>query len=183
MTSRTDFTDEEWAALRRGLVAGEEAVRAAAPSGWFGRFKESRALKREWKHLQERYGHSDLAKELISDEGEAPIASVRLEEGQVDAFIASAVGACRAAAAVLDAKVEPQKAAVYVDVALELAETAALATQEQGSPDAIALAEAIVLRRVAEAFGRRDYEVPGRGDLQVDESLAVEEAYSRQNTN
>jgi hypothetical protein len=183
MTSRADFTDEEWAALRRGLVAGEEAVRAAAPSGWFGRFKESRALKREWKHLEERYGHTDLAKELIGEEGKAPVGSVRLEEGQTDAFIAGSIEACRAAAAILGAKAEPHMAAAYVDVALELAETAALAAQEQGSPDPISRAEAIVLRRVAEAFGRRDYEVPGHGDLEVDDSLAVQEAYSRQSTN
>jgi len=183
MTSRTDFTDEEWAALRRGLVAGEEAVRAAAPSGWFGRFKESRALKREWKLLEERYAQSDLAKQLIGEEGRAPVASVRLEEGQTDAFIASSLEACRAAAAVLAAKAEPVMASTYVDVALELAETAAMAAQEQGAQDAVSRAEAIVLRRVAEAFGRRDYEVPGHGPLEVDDSLAVEEAYSRQTTN
>jgi hypothetical protein len=183
MTSRTDFTDEEWAALRRGLVAGEEAVRAAAPSGWFGRFKESRALKREWKHLEERFAGSDLARELIAEEGRTPIASVRLEEGATDAFIAGSLEACRAAATVLSARVEPVMAATYVDIALELAETAALATQEQGSPDRVSHAEAIVLRRIAEALGRRDYEVPGHGPLEVDDSLAVEEAYSRQSTN
>ncbi len=183
MTGRTDFSDDEWAALRRGLVAGEEAVRAAAPSGWFGRFKESRALKREWKLLEERYGGSDLARELIGEEGKAPIASVRIEEGGTDAFIADALAACRAASTVLAAKVDPVMAATYVDVALELAETAATAAQEGGSQDPVSRAEAIVLRRIAEAFGRRDYQVPGHGPLEVDDSLAVQEAYTRQNTN
>jgi hypothetical protein len=183
MTSRTDFTDEEWAALRRGLVAGEEAVRAAGPSGWFGRFKESRALKREWKRLEERSEGSDLVRDLIAEEGRAPIASVRLEEGATDAFIADSLEACRAAARILAAKVEPVMAAAYVDVALELAETAALAAPEQGSPEPVSHAESIVLRRVAEALGRHDYEAPGRGPLEVDDSLAVEEAYSRQTTN
>ncbi len=183
MASRTDFTDEEWSALRRGLVAGEEAVRAAGPTGWFGRFKESRALKREWTSLVERYGQTDMAKALIAEEGSAPIASIRIEEGKADAFIRDAIAACRSAAAILAAKVEPHGAEIYVDVAIELAETAALADAGHGKQEGITRAEAIVLRRVAEAFGRSDYQAPRSGDLRVDGSLAVEEAYSRQNTN
>jgi hypothetical protein len=160
MTTKADYTVEEWAVLRKGLVAGEEAVRAASPSGWFGRRKESRALEREWKSILERYGHTALAQDLIGAEGHAPVESVKLEEGQVGPFIDASVEACRAAAAVIAAKADPLDGEIYADVAIELAETAALAHQERGADQQVARAEAIVLRRVAHAFGRTDYEPP-----------------------
>ena len=163
MTTKADFTAEQWDVLRRGLVAGEEAVRAAAPSGWFNRFKESRALKREWKSILERYGHTLLAQDLIGAEGQAPIESVQLEQDQVGPFIDKSVEACKAAAAIM-AKADPHDAELYADVAIELAETAAVAAQERGQDALVSPAEAVVLRRVAHAFGRADYEPPKNAD-------------------
>ena len=163
MTTKADFTAEEWDALRRGLVAGEEAVRAAAPHGWFNRFKESRALKREWKSILERYGHTLLAQDLIGAEGQAPIESVQLRQDEVGPFIDKSVAACKAAAAIM-AKADPHDAELYADVAIELAETAALATQERGQDTAVSAAEGVVLRRVAHAFGRSEYEPPKNTD-------------------
>ncbi len=159
MTTKADFSADEWDALRRGLVAGEEAVRAAAPSGWFNRFKESRALKREWKSIVERYGHTLLAQDLIGAEGEAPIESVKLEQEEVGPFIDKSIAACKAAAAIM-AKADPRDAELYADVAIELAETAAVAAQERGQGMLVSPAEAVVLRRVAHAFGRSEYEPP-----------------------
>jgi len=163
MTTKADFTAEEWNALRRGLVAGEEAVRAAAPHGWFNRLKESRALKREWKSILERYGHTALAQDLIGAEGQAPIDSVKLDQDQVGPFIDASVAACKAAAAIM-AKADPHEAELYGDVAIELAETAAVAAQERGQDALVSPAEAIVLRRVAHAFGRSEYEPPKNAD-------------------
>jgi hypothetical protein len=179
MTGRTDFTDDEWAALRRGLIAGEEAVRAAAPTGWFGRFKESRALKREWKTLAEHHGASPLAQTLLLEEDVDPTASVRVEEGQTDAFINERIAACAAAAAILAAKVEPGAAEIYVNAAIELAETAALADLGHGKQDSITRAESIVLNRVATAFGRKDYQAPGAGGEEVDASFAVQTSQTK----
>ncbi len=179
MTGRTDFTDDEWAALRRGLIAGEEAVRAAAPTGWFGRFKESRALKREWKTLAERYGEAPLAQALILEEGLDPTASVKVQEGTTDAFIDERVAACSAAAAVLTAKVDPHAAAIYVDVAMELAETAALADLGHGKQDSITRPEAIVLGRIAAAFGRTDYQAPGSGEGELDASFGLQTSQTK----
>ena len=159
MTTKADFSADEWDALRRGLVAGEEAGRAAAPSGWFNRFKESRALKREWKSIVERYGHTLLAQDLIGAEGEAPIESVKLEQEEVGPFIDKSIAACKAAAAIM-AKADPRDAELYADVAIELAETAAVAAQERGQGMLVSPAEAVVLRRVAHAFGRSEYEPP-----------------------
>jgi hypothetical protein len=160
MTTKADYTAEEWAILRKGLVAGEEAVRAASPSGWFGRRKESRALEREWKSILERYGHTALAQDLVGAEGDAPIESVKLEEGQIGPFIDASVEACKAAATIIAAKADPRDAEIYADVAIELAETAAFAHLERGADQQTARAEAIVLRRIAHAFGRTDYEAP-----------------------
>jgi hypothetical protein len=159
MTTKADFTAEEWDVLRRGLVAGEEAVRAAAPSGWFNRFKESRALKREWKSIVDRYGHTLLAQDLIGAEGQAPIESVQLKQDEIGPFIDKSVEACKAAAAIM-AKADPRDAELYADVAIELAETAAVAAQERGQDALVSPAEAVVLRRVAHAYGRADYEPP-----------------------
>ncbi len=179
MTGRTDFTDDEWAALRLGLIAGEEAVRAAAPTGWFGRFKESRALKREWKTLAERYGDSPLAQALILEEDVDPTATVRVEEGAAGAFIDERIAACHAAAAVLATKVDPRAAEVYVTAAIDLAETAALADLGHGKQDSMTRAEKIVLDRIAVAFGRKDYQAPGAGDEALDPSFTVESAQTR----
>jgi len=158
MTTKADYTAEEWAIIRRGLVAGEEAVRAASPSGWYGRHKESRALKREWKTILEHYGHTALAQDLVGADGEAPIASIQLEEGQAGPFIDASIEACKAAATVIASKADPRDADVYANVAMELAETAALA--HAGSDDQTAHAEALVLRRIASAFRIADYEPP-----------------------
>lgn len=174
MTTKADYATGEWDALRRGLVAGEEAVRAAAPTGWFGRFKESRALKREWKSILERYGNTQLAQDLAGAEGDSPIASVQIDADQVDAFVTSSVEACKAAAAILAAKADPRDAEAYADVAIELAETAALANQERGSDHLISPAEVVVLRRVAHAFGRTEYEPPKDADPRASATFAQE---------
>jgi hypothetical protein len=179
MAGMTDFTDDEWSALRRGLIAGEEAVRAAAPTGWFGRFKESRALKREWKTLADRYGESPLAQKLILEEGLDPSASVKVEEGATDAFIEERIATCRAAAAILKAKVQPLGAEIYVDAAIELAETAALADLGHGKQDSITRSEAIVLGRVAEAFGRAGYQPPGSGEGPLDPSFGLQTSQTK----
>jgi hypothetical protein len=163
MTTKADFSAEEWDVLRRGLVAGEEAVRAAGPTGWFNRFKESRALKREWKSILDRYGHTLLAQDLIGAEGQSPIEGVQLKQDEIGPFIDTSVDACKAAAAVL-AKADPVDHEIYVDVAIELAETAALAAQERGQDAAVSAAESVVLRRVAHAFGRSEYEPPKNAD-------------------
>ncbi|MEI8332807.1 MAG: hypothetical protein WCH74_02975 [Chloroflexota bacterium] len=180
MTTKADYTAEEWEILRKGLVAGEEAVRAASPSGWFGRFKESRALKREWKGVLERHGDTALAQDLIGAEGHAPVESVKLEEGQAGPFIDASVDACKAAAALIAAKADPRDAEAYADVAIELAETAALAHQERGSDQQVATAEAIVLRRIAHAFGRTDYEPPTDADA-TSQALFAQKASRNQN--
>ena len=180
MTTKADYTAEEWAILRKGLVAGEEAVRAAAPSGWFGRFKESRALKREWKSILERYGHTALAQDLIGAEGDTPLEGVKLEEGQVGPFIDASVAACTAAAVLVAAKADPRDAEVYADVAIELAETAALAHQERGEDQQVARAESVVLRRIAHAFGRTDYEPPKDTDA-TSQARFAQEASRNQN--
>jgi hypothetical protein len=171
MTTKADFTADEWDALRRGLVAGEEAVRAAAPSGWFNRFKESRALKREWKSIVDRYGHTQLAQDLIGAEGQAPIESIQLKQDEVGPFIDKSIEACRTAAAIL-AKGDPHDAELYGDVAIELAETAAMAASERGQDTAVSQAEAVVLRRIAHAFGRAEYEPPKNTDPRASANFA-----------
>jgi hypothetical protein len=172
MTTKADFTPEEWAILRKGLVAGEEAVRAAAPKGWYGRMKESRALKREWKSILDLYGHMDLARDLVGTEGEVPVEQVKLEEGEAGPFIDASLEACRAAARVISSKGDPRNAEIYADVAMHLAETAAMA---HGGSEETQHAEALVLRRVAAAFGRTDYE-PGAPTTLTGDTLMNERA-------
>ena len=172
MTTKADFTPEEWATLRRGIVAGEEAVRAAAPSGWYGRLKESRALKREWKTILEIYGDTELARDLVGTDGDAPIEPIELKEGEAGEFIEANLQACRDAARIITSKGDPRQAEIYGNVVLHLAETAAMAHGGNAETQA---AEALVLRRIAAAFGRTDYE-PGAPTTLTGDTLMNERA-------
>ena len=62
MATRTDFTDEEWAALEKGVM-GSSLLVSLADRGFFETFKEVGALA---KHLQEaqRSSTSPLIQEL-----------------------------------------------------------------------------------------------------------------------
>jgi len=62
MATRTDFTDEEWAALEKGIM-GSGLLVSLADRGFFETFKEAGAIA---KHLQEaqRTSTSPLIQEL-----------------------------------------------------------------------------------------------------------------------
>lgn len=62
MATRTDFTDEEWAALEKGIM-GSGLLVSLADRGFFETFKEAGAIA---KHLQEaqRTSTSPLVQEL-----------------------------------------------------------------------------------------------------------------------
>jgi hypothetical protein len=97
MTRRSDFTDQEWHALERG-VTGTALVLAAAEGGPLSAIKEARALA---QHLDEarRTSGSALVHDLI-----ASMTPALRAMGSVDDVERDTLAALRVAVATLEAK-------------------------------------------------------------------------------
>jgi hypothetical protein len=130
MSTRDDYTVDEWEMIRRAPAEAIVAIEQASASGFFGRRREHKAAER---------GFSEAIAE-----------SSGLE------LIETVANARRA----IQAKGTRQELEAYVAAVLNTAEAVALASGEPGANGHITDGEALMLRRLAGALGRDDYEPP-----------------------
>jgi hypothetical protein len=115
MTTKTEFTQEEWEALQKG-VTGAGFLMAVSDRSFFDSFKEAGALAR---HLAEarKGGSSELIRELAETRG----TGFGLTSSP-DEIESETLEALRKAMQVLDEKA-PEEAAAYRSFVLEIAES------------------------------------------------------------
>jgi hypothetical protein len=115
MTTKTDFTQEEWEALQKGL-AGAGFLMAVSDRSFFDSFKEAGALAR---HLADarKSGSSELIREL----GETRGTGFGLTSSPAE-IESETLEALRKAMQVLEAKA-PEEADAYRSFVLEVAES------------------------------------------------------------
>jgi hypothetical protein len=115
MTTKTEFSQEEWEALQKG-VTGAGFLMAVSDRGFFDSFKEAGALAR---HLAEarKGGSSELIRELA--ETRSAGFGLTSSPGEIES---ETLDALRKAMQVLETKA-PEEADTYRNFVLEIAES------------------------------------------------------------
>jgi hypothetical protein len=144
MTSKTDFTPEEWQVVIEGPPAAGIAVATAAKGGTF---KESFALAKAYTEVRKAQGESELLDALVSErpkiKHERANSAGELKDQSLQQL--------REALAVLDAKATPQEVDDYRSFVLDVANRVANAHKEDGQ--AVAPAEQATIDEIAATLG------------------------------
>ena len=162
MSTRSDYTDDEWAAIRQTPATAAIAMERASPSGFLGRRRERKAQERGFAAVIEAYAGFGLVDAIVAAAAEEGRLLDRLRETDrplVDEAIANAAAARRA----IEAKGSREELEAYQISVIGICEDVAVADQEAGH-GTLSPAEAILLQRLAEALGRPDY-TPGNPDF------------------
>jgi hypothetical protein len=118
MTTRTNFTPEEWTLLKRAPMMAGLVVVAASPSGPLGALKESLAVGSMLRDSRAHPSSSELlaalAADLGSPEGRQSMDLSELVGKSPDQIKGHALEACRKVAALLDQKATPQERTAFV---------------------------------------------------------------------
>jgi hypothetical protein len=123
MTSKSEFTDQEWELLRDGPpTAG--MIAATASSG--GTFRESWALAKALTEARQHHGESELLDAIVA---EKPHAKRYSSPGELET---QGLEHLREAVAVLEQKATPAEVDAYRKFTLTVAERVAAAHKEGG---------------------------------------------------
>lgn len=133
MTNRADYTDEEWARLRRAPFVAGMAISLADPGGPIEMSKETLATLRATSTppSQEELLIS-VSQEILSmvNEKQNPVADFKLESTTMAGK--QILDELSAASRVLDAKATPEEAGAFRRWLLDVAKAAADAAKEGG---------------------------------------------------
>lgn len=162
MSTRSDYTDEEWTAIRRTPAEAAVAMERAAPSGFLGRRRERKAQERSFASAISTYAGLGLADAIVdAAEEEGPlVVTLRSAGAEVIEDAITHAGVARRA---IEAKGTGDELEAYVKTVLGACETIASADRE-GDVVTLSAGEALLLRRLATALGRADY-TPGDPDF------------------
>ena len=124
MTSKADFTEQEWELVREGPpTAG--MITLLASSG--GTFRETWALAKTFAEARQQHGESELLDALVAEKPEMKRYHSREEaENEGLSRLSQAV-------ALLDQKASPEEVESYKRFTLNVAERVAEAHQEEGT--------------------------------------------------
>jgi len=144
MTTKADFTEEEWHQIA-AAPTGAGLMVAAASRG--GTFRESFSIAKAYAEARAEHGESELLDELVgskpvTDRGKSHSA------GELNVHVLSMVGA---AVAALEAKATPQELTDYRKFVHGLTERVASAHSEHGQD--VSEAEQAAIDQVDEALG------------------------------
>jgi hypothetical protein len=135
MTTKADFTDEEWDRLGRGPLVAGMAISIADPGGPIETLKETSAALRTIVDAAQTGGHGDLVRALAADVA----AKAQNRQNPLAGFSAKGAGAreaildeLRAVYALLVEKTTPSEIEEYRDWLKTASQQAALAAKEGG---------------------------------------------------
>lgn len=161
MTSKMDFTEDEWKVLSDAPLAVGAAVVAAAPSGIIGNIKEGIALVNCMINAARRHPHNQLIQEVVPKgvsreqiDVWTKVVRAMMQQSDTERLIDAGVMACQKVAMILQNKADPQEADEFKRWLLEVGESVARAAREGGNvgPD-ISPQEAQLLSMMASALG------------------------------
>ena len=127
MTTKSEFTPEEWKLIQEGPVTAGMML-LAAESG--GTFRETFALARAFTDARKKHGESELLDELVADKPQFDRHRYKTSEELHDEGL-KLIGD---AAAVVRAKASPEEAAAYNEFVVTAASSVAEAHKEHGQP-------------------------------------------------
>jgi hypothetical protein len=136
MTSKSDFTDEEWTRIKRAPFVAGMAISLADPGGPIEAFKETAAVLKIVLGEAESGGHGDLVAEVAREvsaeakERKNPLSGFK-PSGGANAGV-QILDELRAVDGIVAAKVTPEDAAGFREWLLAAAQASANAAKEGG---------------------------------------------------
>jgi hypothetical protein len=131
MATKTDFTEDEWKTLGKG-VTGAGMLVSIADRGFFDSFKEAGAIAKHLRDAREK-SQSELVRELSETRGTGFGITSSPQEVETETL-----GALRSSMATLRAKA-PDEAEAYRDFVLDVAESVAEAAKDVGAAESDAI--------------------------------------------
>jgi len=161
MTTKGDFTDEEWQRLERAPLVAAMAITLADPGGPIEAIKESSAAVKTVLDAAKGGGHGEFVQALARDVAE----KARHRQNAVAGFRPTGAGApdkileeLRGVNALLEEKATPEEADDYRDWIRAAAQAAARAAKEGGflgfGGERVSEREQQMLDRLGEVFGQ-----------------------------
>ena len=135
MTSRADFTDEEWARLERAPLVAGMSISLADPGGPIEALKETMATVKTVTEVAQSGGRGDFVDEIAKSvaarmqKRDNPLKEFRPKGALAGEEI---LGELREVMAIVKQKATPEEAAQFRDWQLEAAKRAADAAKEGG---------------------------------------------------
>lgn len=161
MSTKADYSAEEWRLFLKGPLMVGLAVVAASPSGPLGVLREMLAVGKLVAETRAQPGASELLRTLVS-ELSAPDARGQVDAAEVrglasEQLRAHAIGACRTLAALIDRKATPAEAGELKQWLVGIAQRTARAAKEGGflgfGGVKVSESETTAIRDVARALG------------------------------
>src|SRR5689334_16441744 len=160
MTSRANFSDDEWERLGRAPLVAGLAITLADPGGPFEALKESRAVLNTLLETAREGSYGDFVKSLARD----VVAKTQRRENPLAGFSPNRSGALdaildelRGVAALLVEKAEPEDVDDYIEWMRVASQQSALAAKEGGflgiGGKLVSDREQQMLERLGEIFG------------------------------
>jgi len=146
MTTKADFSDEEWKQVIEGPTSAGMVV-ATAERG--GTFRETFAMAGAYTDARKEHGASELLDEIVTHRPKTERIKAHSKEELKDAYLAE----IRAAVGLVAAKATPQELGDYRLFVTNLAKKVAAAKEEKGSEGGVTEAEASAIAEIEAALG------------------------------
>lgn len=144
MTTKADFSPEEWTSVLEGPTSAGMIVVMASPHGTF---RETFAMSKAYAEARSAHGHSELLDEIVSTRPKTD----RTRTHSPEEFLEHGLSLVRTAVATVAAKATPQELADYRAFVLTLANKVAAAHRE-GDQD-VSPPEAEAIAKITTALG------------------------------
>jgi hypothetical protein len=125
MTTKADFTPEEWDLVREGAPTAGMVVLMADKGG---SFRETWAMAKSFAEARKEHGESELLDALVAEKPDMK------RYGSAEELDEVGLGRLREAVALLEEKATPDEVAGYKRFVLNVASRVAEAHKEEGSP-------------------------------------------------
>jgi hypothetical protein len=146
MTTKADFTDEEWKQVLEGPTSAGMIV-ATAQKG--GTFRETFAMAGAYTDARKEHGASELLDEIVTHRPKTDRPKAHSKEELKEAYLAE----IRSAITLVTDKATPEELGDYRLFIVNLAKKVAGAKEEKGSEDGVTEAEASAITEIEAALG------------------------------
>ena len=145
MTTKADFTEEEWDTVLEGPPSAGLIVSTAERGGTF---REAFSIAKAYAEARNQHGESELLDEIVAAKPEVD----RARYGSIEELKEHHLGRLREAVALLEQKASPDEVSDYKGFVVAVAERVAGAKTEEGDQPATEKERAAVTE-IAEAIG------------------------------
>ena len=145
MTTKADFTEEEWELVLEGPPAAGLVVSTSERGGTF---REAFSIGKAYTEARKEHGDSELLDEIVSTKPEVD----RTRHKTVEELKEHSLERLRDAVGLLDQKATPEEVGQYRGFVLAVAERVATAKTEHGDQPA-SEAERAAIAEISEAIG------------------------------